>query len=122
MKQSVTIFYFSILNLPQRFNSALANVHLISICNSKELDLDDGYNVILGYIVDEIKKPKTNGFKLYIPHKGNVQVFGSIAQFTADNLGMNKAFNLVRSFNCDFYCTLRYSAIDQMKEVLCPFI
>ncbi len=115
-KHSATMFYFTILNLPQRFNAALANIHLIAICKSKDLDGDDGYNVILRHIVDEIKKLETDGFDVFIPNKGRVRVFGTIAHFTADNLGINEAFGLVQSFNCDFCCAVCYATKAQMAH------
>ena len=77
---------------------------------------DDGYEQLMGYIVEEIKKMETIGFLLNIPGKGNVRIFGTLAQYTADNLGLNEAFGLVTSFNSDGCCALCYATRDEMRR------
>lgn len=58
---------------------------------------------------------ETIGFLLNIPGKGNVRIFGTLAQYTADNLGLNEAFGLVTSFNSDGCCALCYATRDEMR-------
>lgn len=111
-KHNGMMFYFTLLDLPPRFNSALANIHLIAICNSKETE---AYDKILDYIVHEVKILETTGFELTVPHRGKVRIYGTIVQFTADNLGLNQMFGLVQSFNCDFFCALCYATKAQIQ-------
>ena len=58
---------------------------------------------------------ETIGFLLNIPGKGNVRIFGTLAQYTADNLGLKEAFGLVTSFNSDGCCALCYATRDEMR-------
>ena len=50
-----------------------------------------------------------------MPHKGKVRIFGTILQFTADNLGLNQVFGLVQSFHCDYCCALCYATREEMQ-------
>ena len=64
---------------------------------------------------NEVKTLETTGFELLVPHKGKVRIFGTIVQFTADNLGLNQVFGLVQSFNCDYCCALCYATREEMQ-------
>ena len=59
---------------------------------------------------------ETVGFSIRIPGKGLYQVYETIAQYTADNLGLNEAFGMVNSFNCDFCCAICYGAREEMTR------
>ena len=54
-------FFFTIPNLPPRFNSALANIHLVAICNRIDLKKDNNFQVVLQNIKDEIKSLEEHG-------------------------------------------------------------
>ena len=42
-------------------------------------------------------------------------MYGTLAQFTADNLGMNQILGFIESFSCDFCCLLCYATRAEMQ-------
>jgi hypothetical protein len=97
---------FVFLIMVPKSNARLANKHLIAICNSKHLKQGGGYEQLMSYKVQEIKKFETAGYLLNIPGKETVRVLGTLTQYTADNLGMEEAFGIYTSFNYDGCVTL----------------
>jgi hypothetical protein len=47
--------------------------------------------VLLEKIVSEMKTLKTQGLEVITP-RGQIKIYAFLAQFTGDNLGMNKKF------------------------------
>lgn len=112
------MFYMTFFNLTQKNNSRQANIHLIAICSSKHLKSEDGINRMLSVIIDEIKEMDKVGFKIFLPGKGNIEVFGTVYSIIvfSTNFGLNEAFVLVNSFNCDYCCSSCYATRDHMPS------
>lgn len=100
---STGMFYFSILNVPPETSSSNASMFLIAACNSLDLKNDDGVNSIFDYITEEIAEFETNGVECDVAGLGTVRVYGTLAQFTADNLGLNQMFGLIECFSTDYW-------------------
>ncbi len=49
-----TMFYFLVLNMPPKYNAALSNIHLVAMCNSSDLKYENGQDVLLNAIVDDL--------------------------------------------------------------------
>jgi hypothetical protein len=47
---------------------------------------------------------------------GNKTLYGCLAQFTADNLGLNQIFNFVESFSGDCCCIICYATKEDMQK------
>ena len=108
------MFYFTILNLPPRFNASLSNIHMLAMCNTLDLKNEGGLDILLSKIVDEITYLETHGITVET-QDGPVQVYAKLAQFTGDNLGMNQMFGFIESFASDFCCLLCYATREEMQ-------
>lgn len=97
------MFYFSLLNIPMGHNSTNSNMHLVAVCNSLDIKYEDGLNKIFECIVDEISEFENHGVDFEVAGKGVLRIYGTMAQFTADNLAINHMFGLIESFSGDFW-------------------
>ena len=111
--QSSSVFSFSLLNLPR--NSSLSTMHLIALCNSLDLKSNDGYNHILGYKTKELEFSVKEGLDVHIPGKGIVKLFGTLSQFTGDNLAINQTFGFTESFSGDYCCIFCFATRHEMQ-------
>ena len=84
------------------------------MCNSLDLKRDDGLNVLLDQIVDELRDLEINGIEIDTL-TGPVTVRATLAQFTGDNLGMNQILGFIESFSCDYCCVLCYATREKMQ-------
>ena len=110
------MFYFTLLNLPPRYNASLSNIHLIAMCNSLDLKRDGGLDILLEKIVDELKDLESSGIQVDTP-SGLVTVHASMAQFTGDNLGLNQVLGFVESFSGDHCCLYCYATREEMQTL-----
>ncbi|XDV17710.1 hypothetical protein PO909_023532 [Leuciscus waleckii] len=94
--------YFVLRNLPAHINSSLMNIHLISLFHSED-GKKYGMDKILGPLVDDVKILEQEGMKVSFSEE---PIFGTIAQFTSDNLGLNGILGYVESFSAKHYCRL----------------
>lgn len=108
------MYYFTFLNLPPRYNSALANIHLIAMCNTLDLKIGEGFNIIAEKIIEECNRISKEGMVIET-EDGVVKVYATVAQITGDNLGLNQMFGFVESFSGDHCCLLCYATCDDMN-------
>nr|XP_055035659.1 uncharacterized protein LOC129423418 isoform X1 [Misgurnus anguillicaudatus] len=94
--------YFVLRNLPPRVNSSLMNIHLISLFHSQDAR-KYGMDKILGPLVEDVKIFEHTGMKASFSEQ---PIFGTIAQITGDNLGLNTILGYVESFSAKHYCRL----------------
>lgn len=95
--------YFTIKNLPPRFNSKLQNIFLAVLCNSDDLKTrQTDFNNIWELLAREIKYLQTHGIQL----DDGTAIKGSLVHLSCDNLGANTAYGLTESFNATFYCRI----------------
>ncbi|XDV45398.1 hypothetical protein PO909_013506 [Leuciscus waleckii] len=95
--------YFVLRNLPAHINSSLMNIHLIISLFHSEDGKKYGMDKILGPLVDDVKILEQEGMKVSFSEE---PIFGTIAQFTSDNLGLNGILGYVESFSAKHYCRL----------------
>ena len=69
-----TMFYFLVNNLDPKFYASLSNLHLVSMCNFVDLKYDDGQDILLEAIVDDLLSLETDGFEINIPSRGTFKV------------------------------------------------
>ena len=112
---NVSVFYFTIRNLPQLYNSCFANVHLLALCYS--LDVKKyGFDPILERFVAEINRLSSLGMKGTYPIIGDCTVYAGLSQVTCDNLALNSIFGHIESFSCDFFCTICYASQTDIQK------
>lgn len=99
----VSAIYFIIRNLPSNFVSKLDNMYLVSLCDSRMVN-EHGYNVVLRYLVNDIKILETVG--IHIDNDENTILKGTLVQVSFDNLGGNEIFGFSKSFNATYYCRI----------------
>lgn len=105
-RHKVGCLYFILRNLPPELNSALLNIHLVSLFHAQDAKR---------YGIDEILKPLIRDLKILeadgIPVPFAVQpIYGMLAQITGDNLGMHTIFGFLESFSAKYFC--RFCLID----------
>jgi|688.fasta_scaffold57803_2 hypothetical protein len=101
-----TMFYFVIFDLPPSYYADLSHIHLIAMCNSNDLKSENGLDILLNAIVEDLSDLETKGFEIYIPSKGMRRVFVVLSKFTGDNLALNQVFGMTESFSHDFFCPI----------------
>ena len=94
--------YFTLRNLPPCLNSSLMNIHLISLFHSQDAK-KYGIDKILTPFVEDVKVLESSGMKVSFAEE---PVFGTIAQVTGDNLGLNSILGYVESFSAHHYCRM----------------
>ncbi|KZS09759.1 Uncharacterized protein APZ42_025933 [Daphnia magna] len=122
------MFYFTNLSLSPRYNSTLANIHLLATCHTNDIKNKDALNQLLNKIVSELKDLGKNGITIETNDGEKMTLYVKLGQFTADNLGMNQIFGLVESFSGDYCCILCYATREDMQtyeteeefELRCP--
>ncbi len=100
---SSAMFYFSLLNIAPKLNSRHSNMHLVAACNNLDMKNDDGLQRIFDCITDEIAEFESVGVECDVAGLGLVRIYGTLAQFTADNLGLNQMFGLIECFSVDYW-------------------
>ena len=78
-------------------------MHLIACCNNLDLKNDGGLNIVLESIVEEISEFESTGVECDVAGRGVLQIYGTLSQFTADNLAINQIFGLVEGFSGDYW-------------------
>jgi hypothetical protein len=66
--------------------------------------------------MDELNILETDGISVSIPETGDINIFGSISQFTGDCLATNEIFGLVEDFSHDYYCPHCYCTRDSISH------
>lgn len=103
----VGCLYFILRNLPPRVNSALLNIHLVSLFHAQDAK-KYGIDEILKPLVKDLKILETTG--VAVPF-AEVSVRGTLAQITGDNLGMHSILGFLESFSANYFC--RFCLIDK---------
>jgi hypothetical protein len=112
---NIGVFFYTIKNLPNHYNSCFANVHLLALCYSQDLKFY-GFNPILEKFVAEVKSLQTVGFEMNLPILGLTTVYASLGQITCDNLALNGMLGFIESFSSDFFCTICYATQDEVQK------
>ena len=107
----LTMYYFSILNLPQEMLSATAHIHLVAVGLTEDVKAV-GHNSILSRFVKELKLLQV-GTTIHDDF-----IRGSLGIVCADNLAANSIINMCESFNADHYCRFCVIHRDEAR-ILC---
>ncbi|XP_029837844.2 uncharacterized protein LOC115321710 [Ixodes scapularis] len=113
-KHKMTAVYFSVLNFPARFRSALSGMHLALLVNDHHVD-SYGLPKILAPLLEDVSRLETEG----IVANGKV-MRGSVFVLTGDNLSSHRMGGFKRSFNkgriCRFcmavHCEINYKHLE----------
>lgn len=97
----LSAFYFTIQNMPPQFRFKADNVFLFCVCYSDDLKTKyTDINDIWRLVVKDINFLETRGIDV----ADGMNVKGSIAYFSFDNLGINLAYGLVACFKAQYFC------------------
>lgn len=113
---NVTAVYFRIRNLPAEYNSRLEHIHLVCLSKVQDFKKSASFDDVIKLIVKEIEKLRNVGINV-----GSMIFKGTLINISADNLGANGLFGLIKCFSADGFCrictcTKRGSEI-QVKEI-----
>lgn len=92
--------YFILRNFTPKINSALMNIHLISLFHSEDVK-KYGFNAILEPLMCDLKILEAKGIN--VPFS-NEPLYGTVAQVTGDNLGLHTFLGYVESFSASYFC------------------
>ena len=105
---TVGVFYYTIKNLPDSWNTCYANVHLLALCYACDLKYH-GFSAVLDKFTAEICRLSTDGFDMDFPLTGKQTVKVNLCQVACDNLALNGVLGFIESFSGDYFCTLCYA-------------
>ena len=100
---NMSVFYYTVRNLPAYFNSCFPNVHLLALCHSMDVK-EFGFSLILDQFMRELHILETKGFTVNVNGQGSRHFFCTLYQVTGDNLALNALFGFTKSFTNDFFC------------------
>ena len=94
---NVGVFFYTIKNIPHRFNSCFANVHLLALCYAEDLK-KYGFGPVLEKFVAEMNVLSKSGFVGTCPVIGEQTIYASLCQVTCDNLALNGILGFIEFF------------------------
>jgi len=115
---NIGVFFYTIKNLSQQYNSCFANVHLLALCYSQDLK-KYGFDPIIEKFVCEMNALSKHGFEGTFPIIGHCTVYASLCHVSCDNLALNGILGFIESFSCDYFCTLCYATQEQIQTTFC---
>ena len=107
--------FFTIQNLPPRYNTASVNVHLAAQYHSVDVK-KYGFGPVLNPLMEDIRLLEMEGIDINVKNLGTRRIFATISNFCGDALGMNQIFGMVESFSCDYCCVICYATREQMGK------
>lgn len=107
--------YFILRNFSPKINSALMNIHLISLFHSDDVK-KYGFNAVLEPLVRDIKVLEISG--IHVPFFDE-PVHGTVAQVTGDNLGLHTLLGYVQSFSANYFCRFCLADRNTCQTVFC---
>lgn len=94
--------YFSLRNLPPKFNSSLDNIHLCLLFNSIDRETY-GFSKIFKPLLEDIRFLECHGLELEM--KGEVHLlYGTVCLFTGDNLACHSLCGYLERFSANKFC------------------
>ena len=111
---NIGVFFYTIKNVPNQYNSCFANVHLLALCYAQDLK-KYGFKPVLEKFVAEMKFLSEIGFSDAFPVIGEQTIYASLCQVTCDNLALNGILGFIESFSCDHFCTICYASQDEIQ-------
>ena len=100
----VGMFYYTIQNLPRKFNSSLSNIHLLAVANSVDVK-KYGFHMILRPFIEELQQLESDqGLEI----QPNVYVQGTVSMLVADTLAAHMMLGF-QSPSATYFCRLCYA-------------
>lgn len=100
----LSIFYFSIQNMPKYINSCLSSIHLVAICYACDVE-KYGINKILERFMIDLKKLESNeGVKIKLGGE-DFTLRASLAGVAADSLALHQLFGFL-SPSANLFCPI----------------
>lgn len=97
----LTLVYFTIRNLPQKYLSKLDNIFLVCICFTDDLKSQEtDFNDIWRVLVRDIHYLETFGIQV----TDDINIKGTVISTAFDNLGAHVALGFAESCNSNYYC------------------
>lgn len=93
----LTMYYFSIMNIPPEYNSLLCHHHLVCVAMASDIKRF-GHNPISSFIADELRQLEIGAII------NSELVCGTLVALAGDNLGLNSIIGMVESFSANHYC------------------
>lgn len=107
------LFYFSLDNLPRKYNSHLNTVHLLAVCHAIDLK-KHGFDPILRPFVEEIKQLESDtGVELQLI-SGPRRFHGTLVSVVGDTLAMHDMFGLL-SPSANKLCRICHATRDDIQ-------
>lgn len=93
----LTMYYFTIMNLPPQYHALLSHHHLVCVAMASDVKVL-GHNSVTKFMVEELSLLEHGVFM------NGVNVFGTLVALAGDNLGLNGIIGMVESFSATYYC------------------
>lgn len=104
--------YFTLKNLPSKFNSVLLNVHLVSLFHTADVKTY-GFDEIMKPLIRDLKILETQGVQLPFFDE---PLLGTVFQITGDNLALHTALGYVESFSATHCCRFCLTNKEQIQS------
>ena len=108
--------YATVPCFPPDFSSKLKSVIVTDVFQTS-LRKDKGNKKIFDYLISELKSLRTDGFFINV-NGVNYKIYVYVAQFLADNLGLNSIFGVVSSFSKSYCCRDCYASPEQICSLI----
>lgn len=113
-KHKTTGFYLQINNLPKKFESKVATIYLLALCDASDSKTEyANTDNVLETIVKDIHVLE----KIGILTKSGLNIKGSLICAMHDNLGGNILFGLHGSFSSNHFCRICYAPKQRCQEM-----
>ena len=105
----LTMYYFSILNLPPAYHALLCHQHLVCVAMATDIKALS-HNPVCELVTKDVRELE-DGFNL-----GTIRVYGTLVALSGDNLGLNGIIGLVESFSANHYCRFCMMSKDHCQK------
>ena len=114
--EHISLFYYSINNLPVRYRTKLCNIRLLAVTERKNIDRY-GIGNILKNFVDDVKILEKEGFTLSIDDGDINQLFGTCFNVLGDTLASHLAGGFNQGVGVSFSkCRICHCEFDEMQN------
>ncbi|ESO82520.1 hypothetical protein LOTGIDRAFT_176278 [Lottia gigantea] len=88
-KHKISLYYFSILNIPPQFRSRINSIQLLAIAKSKLVKFHGATKLLLNDFISTVNQMSTSGLRLIINREERV-IFGTLVLVSADTLAAHE--------------------------------
>ena len=84
-KHKITVFYYSLINIPPQYRSRLTAIQLLAVAKTKHVRLEKGLEKLLQDSITTINRLSSGGIKMYL-HGSERNIEGALVMVPADTL------------------------------------